>query len=136
MAFRQPEKVGTPPFRGILTHLTRIKHPPVQSNLNPPAVVGAGIAFYGPQTWLTRIKHPPVQWNLRVVLVAFRRPHGDVCGFDIAGSLVCYLETPGSQVSGGSAAGSQVSGSSRAGSRVSGSENAGGSVSGSDRKAT
>jgi len=134
--FRFPEVAAQPPFRGILIHLTRIKHPPVQSVLNPPAVTGAGVAFYGPLTVLTRIRPPKVIHALRITLVAFRRPAGDVCGFDIAGSFVCYLETPGSQVSGGTSTGHQISGASRAGSKISGSENAGGSVSGSDRKAT
>jgi len=135
-AFRQPEKVGTPPFRGILTHLTRIKPPPVLSTLKPPSVVGAGIAFYGPLTVLVRIRPPKVIHFLRLTLVAFRRPHGDVCGFDIAATFVCSLETPGSQVSGSSSSRFGISGSSRAATRIAGSESPGGSVSGSDRKAT
>jgi len=135
-AFRQPERVGAAPFRGVLVHLTRIAPRPTVTLLKPPSVVGAGVAFYGPQTWLVRIRPPKVIHALRVTLVAFRRLHGDICGFDIAGSIVCSLEVPGSQVSGSTSSRFGVSGSSRAGSTVSGSERPGGSVSGSDRKAT
>jgi hypothetical protein len=133
-----PPSVVRPPFfaEPVQVHLTRITPPPVLSVLEPPSVVGGGIAFYGPLTALVRIKHPPVHYALRLTLVAFRRPHGDVCGFDIAGSFVCSLEVPGSQVSGSTSTRFGISGSSRAGSKVSGSEEPGGSVSGSDRKAT
>ena len=134
--FTTPFTPGKAPFRPIRVTLTRIRPRPTVSLIKPPSVVGAGIAFFGPQITLVRIKHPPVQHFLRLTLVAFRRPQGDVCGFDIAGSFVCYLELPGSQVSGSSAAGSQITGSSRAGSTMTGSESEGGSVSGSDRKAT
>jgi hypothetical protein len=116
--------------------LTRIRVPQAYSTLKPPTVVGAGIAFYGPQITLTRIKPPRVTYFLRLTLVAFRRPHGDVCGFDIALTFVCSLEVPGSQVSGGSSTRFGVTGSSRAASNITGSESAGGGVSGSDRKAT
>jgi hypothetical protein len=134
--FTTPFTPGKAPFRPIQVHLTRIKPAPTVSLIKPPAVVGAGIAFFGPSVTLVRIKHPPVQHNLRLTLVAFRRPGGDVCGFDIAGSFVCYLELPGAQVAGSERAGAQVSGSSRPGSIVTGSENAGSNVSGTDRKAT
>jgi hypothetical protein len=134
--FTTPFEPGKAPFRPIKVTLARIKPRPTVSLIKPPSVVGAGIAFFGPSVTLVRIKHPPVQHNLRLTLVAFRRPGGDVCGFDIAGSFVCYLELPGAQVSGSERAGAQVSGSSRAGSSMTGSESEGGSVSGSDRKAT
>jgi len=120
----------------IQVHLTRITPVPVLVLLKPPSVVGAGIAFYGPLTVLTRIWPPKVIHALRLTLVAFRRPHGDVCGFDIAGTFVCSLETPGSQVSGSTSSRFGISGSSRAATRIAGSEEPGGSVSGSDRKAT
>ena len=123
-------------FYGPDVHLTRIKVPLALSALKPPTVVGAAEAFYGPLTTLVRIRPPRTMHFLRVVLVAFRRPHGDVCGFDIATSFVCSLEVPGSQVSGGTSTRFGISGTSRAGSTVSGSEQAGGSASGSDRKAT
>jgi hypothetical protein len=134
--FTTPFTPGKAPFRPIQVHLTRITPRPTVSLIKPPAVVGAGIAFFGPSVTLVRITPPPVISFLKLTLVAFRRPGGDVCGFDIAGSFVCYLEVPGSQVSGSQRAGAQVSGSSRPGSIVTGSENAGSSVSGSDRKAT
>jgi len=123
-------------FTGPQTYLTHIKVPLALSVLKPPTVVGAAVAFYGPLTTLVRIRPPKTMHFLRVVLVAFRRPHGDVCGFDIATSFVCSLEVPGSQVSGGTSTRFGISGTSRAGSTVSGSEQAGGSASGSDRKAT
>jgi hypothetical protein len=136
ISFRIPFEPGKAPFRPILVSLTTITPPPVLSLLKPPSVVGAGIAFFGPSVTLVRIKPPPVMYVLRLTLVAFRRPGGDVCGFDIAGSFVCSLELPGSQVIGSERAGAQVTGSSRAATKITGSENAGGSVSGSDRKAT
>jgi hypothetical protein len=136
ISFRIPFTPGRAPFRPILVSLTTIKPPPVLSLLKPPTVVGAGIAFFGPSVTLVRIKPPPVMYVLRLTLVAFRRPGGDVCGFDVAGSFVCSLELPGSQVIGSERAGAQVTGSSRAATKITGSENAGGSVSGSDRKAT
>jgi hypothetical protein len=134
--FTTPFTPGKAPFRPIQVHLTRITPRPTVSLIKPPAVVGAGIAFFGPSVTLVRITPPPVISFLKLTLVAFRRPGGDVCGFDIAGSFVCYLELPGAQVSGSERAGAQVSGSSRAGSSMTGSESEGGSVSGSDRKAT
>jgi hypothetical protein len=136
ISFRLPEVQGKAPFRGIQVYLTRIKPPPVLSLLKPPTLVGAGIAFFGPSVTLVRITPPPVTYFLKITLVAFRRPGGDVCGFDIATTFVCFLELPGSQVSGTDAPRAQVSGSSRAGSTMTGSDNAGSSVSGSDRKAT
>jgi hypothetical protein len=134
--FTTPFTPGKAPFRPIQVHLTRITPRPTVSLIKPPAVVGAGIAFFGPSVTLVRITPPPVHYDLKLTLVAFRRPAGDVCGFDIAGSFVCYLELPGAQVAGSERAGAQVSGSSRAGSSMTGSESEGGSVSGSDRKAT
>ena len=133
---KPPTVVRIPAFGQIAVHLTRIKPSAVLTALKPPSVVGAGIAFYGPLTTLVRIRPPKVIHFLRVTLVAFRRPHGDICGFDIAASFVCSLEVPGSQVTGGTATRFGISGSSRAGSKVAGSEQAGGSASGSDRKAT
>jgi len=134
----KPPTVVTAAFvaRAVQIHLTHITPPEVRTLLKPPTVVGEGVAFYGPDVHLTRIRPPKVIHLRGKEFVPFTPPHGDVCGFDIAGSFVCELQAPGSRVSGTESQGSKVTGSSQAGSKVSGSESAGGSVSGSDRKAT
>lgn len=136
--FRIPPAVGEVGSAGPEIHLTRITPPPVLSLLKPPAVIGAGIAFYGPEVHFVRIKPRQVMHAVLkafVVEAPFVPPRGHVCGFDIAGSFVCYIELPGTKASGRDRAGSKVHGTTGRSAKVTGSDNAGGSASGGDRAA-
>lgn len=109
-----------------------------KSFLTPPAVVGAGIAFYGPQIWLTKIKPPKVIRAFIKALVVeqpFVPPRGHVCGFDIAGSFICFVELPGTKASGSDSAGSRVHGTTESSAKITGSDSAGGGVRGGDSAA-
>lgn len=124
------------PHGGPLVSLAPSFRGRAKSLLKPPTVVGTGVAFYGPQITLVRIRPPRTHYLLKQIFVPFRRPGGDVCGFDIAGSFICSLELPGTQVTGFDSAGAQVTGASAAGTKVTGSDSAGGSVFGTDQEAT
>lgn len=144
--FGRPKSQLTPPAivkapfvaEPIHVSLTTITPAPVVSELVSPVVVNDAEAFYGPQIWLVRVKPPKTIRafvKAHVVEPPFIPPRGKVCGFDIAGSFICYVELPGTKVSGSDQAGSSVQGTSSSSAKVTGSDSAGGGVSGSDNAA-
>lgn len=122
----------------VQVHLARIQPPKRFWRLSPPAVVGAGLAFFGPKVHLTRIKPPKViHFTVKAFEVEepFIPPQGHVCGFDIAGSFICFTEEAGSGNFGSDQAGSSIQGTTGTTGSISGGDRAGGNVSGGDRPA-
>ena len=124
--FFGPKVSLAPSFRGV-----------PKSLLKKPTVVREADRFFGPVLHLAKIKPPKViHFKISaVVATPFIPDRGRVCGFDIAGSFICFVELPGTKVSGSDRAGSNVHGTTERSAKVTGGDNAGGSVSGGDRAA-
>ncbi len=124
--FFGPSAELAPSFRGV-----------PKSLLEPPTVVTESDRFFGPAVQLARITPPKVvHFTITIAAEPFRPPHGDVCGFDIAGSFVCFLEVPGATVTGGDRSTNRVTGASQSDSKISGGDRGADAASGGDREAT
>jgi hypothetical protein len=134
---RPPAVVRQPVFGEIVVTLVRIRPVKTLALLKEPTVVGAGVVFAPIQITLVRIKPPKViHFRITTPVTPFVPPRGDVCGFDIAGTIICWLEVPvGDRISGSDQAGSRVEGMAQPGSRITGSDRSGSGVTGEDREA-
>lgn len=135
--FQIPPIVGEIGSLGPQIHLTRIKPPPVLSLLKPPTVVGAGIAFFGPEVHLVRIKPPRVIHFVidAVVEQPFVPEQGDVCGYDISESFICFIELPSTKVFGGDQSDTNIESTTASESKISGGDMASGKAFGGDQEA-
>lgn len=136
--FQIPPIIGEVGSTGPEIHFTRITPPPVLSLLNPPAVIGGGIAFHGPGVYLTRIKPAKVihaVLKAHVVEAVFIPPHGDVCGFDISESFICFIELPGARVVGRDESTSNIENTTASSDTISGGDRSTGTVIGGDQEA-
>jgi len=109
-----------------------------RSALKAPTVVFPPALGRPIDVTLTRIVPPQRFWLLLppAVVNTFVPPHGDVCGFDIAGSFVCDETVADINVQGTDGPGSAVTGSDTPESRITGTDNAVGEVCGTDEQAT
>lgn len=122
--------------RPIQVSLAQIIPPPVIALLKKPTVVGDPVAFYGPSIWITRIKPPTViHFVITGEVRPFAPPHGDVCGFDISETFICFIELPQSQVVGGESTTTNTETTTASDSSISGGERSSGSTFGGDQEA-
>ena len=130
---RKPVVVIIPFFQGPETHLAYSLRGKPKSKLRPPARVGAGIAFFGPQITLVRIKPPPTEHFLKPPTVAIQICYGVVFGGD-SNPYQEAMSDSGTQVIGGDSAPGLAQGESAAGSIVSGGDEPGGEQTLSDER--
>jgi hypothetical protein len=129
-SFLRPSGPVPPLARPLAVFLAPSTRGVPRSVLSPAAVVGAGIAFFGPQVTLVRIRPARTRWLLRFPTVEVQECYGDVVGFDFAPE-VCGSDEGATVI--GTTSGDQASGSD-SGPTVQGASAARGSVTGGDEK--
>lgn len=131
-----PAVLGIAPHRPALITLARITPPPVTYRLKAPTVIGEPERYFGPVVHTVRITPPKViNFKLAFEVPPFIPPGGDVCGFDISDTFICYVEESGSQVIGGEQTNAIIEDTTGTGSRITGGERSSGNVVGGDQEA-
>lgn len=129
-SFLRPSGPVPPLAPPLAVTLAPSKRGTPSSLLRPPAVVGAGIAFFGPTVTTVRIRPARTQWFLNPPTVQVQECYGDVVGFDFAPE-VCGSDEGATVI--GTTSADQVSGSD-SGATVQGASASRGSVTGGDEK--
>lgn len=124
--------------RPVQITLAKIRPQPTTSFLKPPTVVTTPEPVLYPVavTLAYSLRGKPVYFLRPPQILIFVPDRGDICGFDIAASFICFDEEAGSVDSGATAAGSTIVGDDQQDGNISGGDQPGSTVLGSDQQAT